>query len=47
MARLALLVLGMGVWIAGVIIERPILTGAAIVILLIALILRFVDRPEE
>lgn len=46
--RMALYFLGAGVWIGGALTDRPLATGSAIVILLVAFLLgRFGASTEE
>jgi hypothetical protein len=45
--RVTLFLIGAGVWMAGVTVQRPWITGAAIVILLPAVLLGLVGRHKE
>lgn len=45
--RIALIFLAAGVWLGGVITGREIITGAAILILVVALVLQMVGRRER
>jgi low temperature requirement protein LtrA len=45
--RVGLFFLAAGTWLAGVLAERPLLTGAAIVIVLVAVMLGPLGRREE
>ena len=45
--RLTLFFLAAGVWLAGVTVERPWITGAAIVILFPAVLLGLMGRRKE
>lgn len=45
--RVAILFLAAGIWLAGVIADRAVLTGAAIVILALGLLLGFLGREKE
>ncbi len=45
--KVAIFFLAAGVWVAGVITGRPWITGAAIVLLLAGLALRYAGRERE
>lgn len=44
--KVALFFLAAGIWLGGVVADQPLVTGAAIVLLLIAVGLRFVSDSE-